>query len=125
MPEAAAPTLVNADQGTHWVTGPSGKGEVYMDKRGLGPEEATEECPNPKCRRKYLASARDQHLATYPTCRPADEWTAWREKGWDITPDPLNPLRMIVMHRPCGKNGNLLRKNLAFLNKHMAEMHPA
>jgi hypothetical protein len=35
MPEAAAPTLINADQGTHWVTGPSGKGEIYTDKRGL------------------------------------------------------------------------------------------
>jgi hypothetical protein len=35
MPEAAAATLIDADQGTHLVRNPSGGWEMYTDKRGL------------------------------------------------------------------------------------------
>ncbi len=122
MPEMAAPTLINADQGTHWVTGPSGKGEIYVDKRGLGPEEPYEECQI--CGRKYPESMRAQHQGESPRCRPEDEYAAWKPEGWSIAPDPNNPERVLFMHTACGFNGNSTRATLQALHdRHMRERH--
>jgi hypothetical protein len=125
---------------------PSGRSATSRDPRGL--ERWEPHCRCLGCGQTMLrtTAAQQEHLGRSPRC--VERWHGFSEEqgdgtwvtrvpertaptlptfdGWTITPSVYEPsLRVVYACDACGKNGNLLRANLAaFVADHQRERHP-
>lgn len=78
----------------------------------------------PRCARAIPSGGLPAHKLTRPQCDPEqDVFAPYRDQGWAVSWDPLNPER-VIWQCGCGKNGNLTVPQLdAFIARHMAERH--